>query len=43
MQIPESDPGFNEDLVQFNLLKDKELKEMEQFIQILNEWVEESL
>ena len=43
MQLPEGDPGSHEDLVEFNQLKNKEIKEMEHFIQILNEWVEESL
>ena len=43
MQLPEGDPGSHEDLVEFNQLKVKEIKEMEHFIQILNEWVEESL
>lgn len=32
MQLPEGDPGSQEDLVEFNQLKINEIKEMEHFI-----------
>ena len=43
MQLPEGDPGSQQDLVEFNQLKIIEIKEMEHFIQIFNEWLEETL
>lgn len=34
-------PGGDENLVEFNQLKSKELKEIEGFMHILNDWVQE--
>jgi predicted transposase YdaD len=38
MHITEKDEG-HEDLVEFNQLKSKELKQIEEFMHILNDWV----
>ena len=38
MQLPED----AENLVEFNQLKQKELKDIEHFMQILNDWVHET-
>lgn len=45
MQLPDLEPEAAEkraaDLVEFNQLKQKELKDIEHFVQIVNDWVHE--
>jgi hypothetical protein len=46
MHLPESDSentDHEDDLVEFNQLKNKELKEIEDFLQIFKEWVHDTL
>ena len=45
MHLPDQEPSAhdneNAELVEFNQLKKDELKEIEEFIQILNDWIHE--